>query len=163
MLWPRQHYWSNFEIADMDFFRSREYRELFDFLDGKGGFYFERASEINSWGDASIHSLAAALFLPPHQLHHFQDFGYFHEPWRVCPANARGARISGPTGPCGLRGAIFIECPPVSIRRLTSLVSNRNGRRNGILEEQGYKKSEIYVSKIIPWSRSMWTTSAGTQ
>ncbi|KAF2189964.1 glycosyltransferase family 15 protein [Zopfia rhizophila CBS 207.26] len=85
--WNLCHYWSNFEIADMDFFRSREYRELFDFLDGKGGFYFER------WGDASIHSLAAALFLPPHQLHHFQDFGYFHEPWRVCPANARGGQL----------------------------------------------------------------------
>jgi mannosyltransferase len=36
------HFWSNFEIADMDFFRSSKYRGLFDFLDADGGFYYER-------------------------------------------------------------------------------------------------------------------------
>ena len=40
--WNFCHSWSNFEIADLDFFRSREYREFFEFLDGRGGFYFER-------------------------------------------------------------------------------------------------------------------------
>ena len=44
-LWNMCHFWSNFEIADMDFFRSPEYREFFDFLDADGGFYFERVSE----------------------------------------------------------------------------------------------------------------------
>ena len=34
--------WSNFEIADMDFFRSPEYQAFFEYLDRKGGFYFER-------------------------------------------------------------------------------------------------------------------------
>lgn len=42
--WNLCHYWSNFEIADMDFFRTRAYQELFDYLDKKGGFYFERVS-----------------------------------------------------------------------------------------------------------------------
>ncbi|KAF2278073.1 glycosyl transferase [Westerdykella ornata] len=87
--WNLCHFWSNFEIADMDFFRSREYRDLFDYLDREGGFYHER------WGDASVHSLAAALLLEPRQLHYFQDFGYFHEPWRVCPANAKGKQLPG--------------------------------------------------------------------
>lgn len=44
--WNLCHYWSNFEIADMNFFRSRNYRELFEFLDEKGGFYRERVSVL---------------------------------------------------------------------------------------------------------------------
>ena len=33
--------WSNFEIADMDFWRSEPYQAFFDFLESKGGFYYE--------------------------------------------------------------------------------------------------------------------------
>jgi len=33
--------WSNFEIADMDFWRGPAYTEFFQFLDSKGGFYYE--------------------------------------------------------------------------------------------------------------------------
>lgn len=33
--------WSNFEIADMDFWRGEAYQRFFDFLDSKGGFYYE--------------------------------------------------------------------------------------------------------------------------
>ena len=33
--------WSNFEITDMNFFRSEAYQAYFDFLDKKGGFYYE--------------------------------------------------------------------------------------------------------------------------
>lgn len=40
--WSLCHYWSNFEIADMDFFRGQQYQELFEYLDRKGGFYYER-------------------------------------------------------------------------------------------------------------------------
>jgi mannosyltransferase len=42
--WSLCHYWSNFEIADMDLFRSQEYQDFFEYLDRKGGFYFERVS-----------------------------------------------------------------------------------------------------------------------
>ena len=45
--WNLCHYWNNFEIADLDFFRSKEYREYFDYLDRTGGFYYERVSEIS--------------------------------------------------------------------------------------------------------------------
>jgi len=34
------------------------------------------------------------MLLKPEQLHHFQDIGYYHAPWRVCPANARGKQLS---------------------------------------------------------------------
>lgn len=77
-IWNMCHFWSNFEIADMDFFRSNEYRALFQLLDEDGGFYYER------WGDAPIHSLAAAMLLKPEQLHHFSDFGYVHSNLQYC-------------------------------------------------------------------------------
>ncbi|KAF4511869.1 hypothetical protein G6O67_001073 [Ophiocordyceps sinensis] len=78
-LWNMCHFWSNFEIADLDFFRSPQYRDIFHFLDENGGFYYER------WGDAPVHSLAAAMLLRPHQVHHFADFGYVHETFQYCP------------------------------------------------------------------------------
>ncbi|KAI0322244.1 glycosyltransferase family 15 protein [Amylostereum chailletii] len=73
------HYWSNFEIADMDFWRSDEYTRLFEYLDRKGGFYYER------WGDAPVHTIAASLFLRKEQIHFFRDIGYRHEPFERCP------------------------------------------------------------------------------
>jgi mannosyltransferase len=105
--WNLCHYWSNFEIADMDFFRSAKYRDFFKYLDEKEGFYLERVSPIFlthlatsynadmifKWGDAAVHSLAAALFLEPDQLHNFEDFGYRHPPFGVCPANARAKQL----------------------------------------------------------------------
>lgn len=40
------------------------------------------------WGDAPVHSLAAALLLQPHELHHFSDLGYGHPPFYIQPDNA---------------------------------------------------------------------------
>lgn len=77
-LWNMCHFWSNFEIADMDFYRSPLYRDFFRFLDEDGGFYYER------WGDAPVHSLAAAMLLRPDQVHHFSDFGYRHGDFQSC-------------------------------------------------------------------------------
>ena len=110
--WNLCHFWSNFEIADLDWFRSVEYRKFFEFLDADGGFYYERVSHTaqclphaivaalivahaTQWGDAPIHSLAAALFLNPEQLHHFEDFGYAHAPFQSCPANAADGQLPG--------------------------------------------------------------------
>lgn len=36
------HFWSNFEIARLDWFRSKEYEEFFDTMDKSGGFWTER-------------------------------------------------------------------------------------------------------------------------
>jgi hypothetical protein len=33
--------WSNFEIADMDFWRGEAYTAFFNFLESRGGFYYE--------------------------------------------------------------------------------------------------------------------------
>ena len=79
--------WSNFEIADMDFWRSPAYSAYFEHLEAKGGFYYEvrlfycsaltydiyRGSQ--RWGDAPVHSIGAALFARKEQIHFFNDIG----------------------------------------------------------------------------------------
>ena len=36
------HFWSNFEIARLGFFRSKEYNDFFEMMDRSGGFWMER-------------------------------------------------------------------------------------------------------------------------
>jgi len=73
------HFWSNFEIGDLDFWRGEAYSKFFDYLDEQGGFYYER------WGDAPVHSIGAALFAKKEQIHFFNDIGYRHNPYLHCP------------------------------------------------------------------------------
>ncbi|KAK0212265.1 glycosyltransferase family 15 protein [Desarmillaria ectypa] len=73
------HFWSNFEIADMEFWRGPAYTDFFVHLDRTGGFYYER------WGDAPVHSIAASLFLRKDQIHFFEEIGYQHDDWSHCP------------------------------------------------------------------------------
>lgn len=73
------HFWSNFEVANLNFWRSPAYRAFFEYLDKSGGFFYER------WGDAPVHSIAASLFLPKDKLHYFSDIGYHHNPYDNCP------------------------------------------------------------------------------
>jgi mannosyltransferase len=110
--WNLCHYWSNFEIADLDFFRGNMYQKLFKHLDHQGGFYDERVSNGQrrrfccssltiamsyQWGDAPVHSLAVHLLLPPERVHHFSDFGYLHDPFFQCPGNAPGGQLTNNT------------------------------------------------------------------
>lgn len=73
------HFWSNFEIGDFSFFRSKKYRIFFDYLDRSGGFFYER------WGDAPVHSIASSIFLSKDEIHYFEDIGYTHPPFTHCP------------------------------------------------------------------------------
>ncbi|EDK44063.1 glycolipid 2-alpha-mannosyltransferase [Lodderomyces elongisporus NRRL YB-4239] len=75
------HFWSNFEIGSLNFWRSDPYKKYFEYLDKAGGFFYER------WGDAPVHSIAAALFLPREKIHFFEDIGYFHVPFHNCPVD----------------------------------------------------------------------------
>ncbi|ELR04211.1 hypothetical protein GMDG_06626 [Pseudogymnoascus destructans 20631-21] len=61
------HFWSNFEIASLSWFRSEEYEDFFQMMDRSGGFWMER------WGDAPIHSLAAGALLSPSQQDEYWD------------------------------------------------------------------------------------------
>ncbi|KAK4639913.1 O-glycoside alpha-1,2-mannosyltransferase 4 [Podospora bellae-mahoneyi] len=81
------HFWSNFEIARLDFFRSKAYEDFFQMMDRSGGFWMER------WGDAPIHSLAAGALLAPRDIHYFRDFGYRHTTIQHCPANAPARQL----------------------------------------------------------------------
>jgi len=73
------HFLSNFELGDLRFFRSKAYQHLFHEIDKAGGIYYER------WGDAPIHSIAAAFLLKPSEIHFFDDIGYYHDPTWHCP------------------------------------------------------------------------------
>lgn len=73
------HFWSNFEIGSIAWLRSQAYMDYFNYLDKAGGFFYER------WGDAPVHSIAAALMLKRSEVHWFYDIGYFHNPWSQCP------------------------------------------------------------------------------
>lgn len=73
------HFWSNFEIGDMDFFRSEAYTKFFNHIDRAGGFYYSR------WGDAPVHTMAVSLLLPKDDLFFLQNTGYFHKPNGDCP------------------------------------------------------------------------------
>lgn len=106
------HFWSNFEIASMDFWRGKTYEDYFEHLDHAGGFFYER------WGDAPVHSIALGLFEDTSKIHwfvypflrltiyvffsfstvilnklipinwvaiRFRDIGYQHVPYFNCP------------------------------------------------------------------------------
>lgn len=57
------HFWSNFEIGDLAFWRSKKYMDYFNHLDRAGGFFYER------WGDAPVHSVALGLFEDKSKIH----------------------------------------------------------------------------------------------
>ncbi|KAI9311536.1 nucleotide-diphospho-sugar transferase [Dichotomocladium elegans] len=69
-VYNRCHFWSNFQIADLSFFRSTNYRNYFEYLDEAGGFFYER------WGDPVIHTLGAVLFLEKDEVHFWDTIGY---------------------------------------------------------------------------------------
>lgn len=73
------HFWSNFEIGSLNFYRSPAYSAFFNHLDQAGGFFYER------WGDAPVHTLGLSLLANSSQIHHFADIGYRHEPYYRCP------------------------------------------------------------------------------
>ncbi|CAL9737251.1 probable mannosyltransferase Ktr4p [Monosporozyma servazzii] len=73
------HFWTNFEITNLDFLRSEPYEKYMDFLEDKGGFYYER------WGDAPVRSLALGLFADKSRIHWFRDVAYHHFPYTNCP------------------------------------------------------------------------------
>jgi len=70
----RCHFWNNFEVLDLNFFRSKTYQDYYNYLDKKGGFYYNR------WGDALVRTIALHMLLPDDTpIHHFGDIGYIHQ------------------------------------------------------------------------------------
>ena len=81
------HYWSNFEVANMKLWRSKQYRQFFDFLDHRGGFFYERH------GDAPVHSVFASIFLPFEQIEYL-NIGYYHIPFWNLPFEVESNHVS---------------------------------------------------------------------
>ncbi|KAI1608156.1 alpha 1,2-mannosyltransferase [Exophiala viscosa] len=73
------HFWSNFEVGNLDWLRSKAYIDFFESLDKDGGFFYER------WGDAPVHSIAASLLLNKSEIHFFNEIAYYHIPFTHCP------------------------------------------------------------------------------
>lgn len=71
--WDRSYFYTNFEISKLDFWRSDEFMNYFNYLDKAGGIYKYR------WGDAPIHLLAISMFVPDNQVHKFSDIAYQHQ------------------------------------------------------------------------------------
>ncbi|KAI9052827.1 hypothetical protein LZ554_003100 [Drepanopeziza brunnea f. sp. 'monogermtubi'] len=77
------HMWSNFEVGNLDWLRSKAYIDYFESLDQDGGFFYER------WGDAPVHSIAAGLMLKKEEIHFFNDIAYYHVPFTHCPTGEK--------------------------------------------------------------------------
>lgn len=75
------HFWSNFEIGNLNFFRNESYETYFKYLSKSGGFYYER------WGDAPVHTIGLSLLADKNSIHHFEDIGYYHAPYLSCPSS----------------------------------------------------------------------------
>jgi len=89
-------FWTNFEIADLEFFRSKLYMEFFDVVDHDGGIYKYR------WGDAPMHTIALLMFLQNiSEIHWFEDIGYFHGRFSHCPKDNNLCKVpTFQTYPC---------------------------------------------------------------
>jgi hypothetical protein len=73
------HYWTNFEIANLNFFRDEIYDNYFKSLDETGNFFYER------WGDAPVHTIAVSYLLSDSQIQYFDNTGYYHGTIGNCP------------------------------------------------------------------------------
>ncbi|CAB4255825.1 similar to Saccharomyces cerevisiae YDR483W KRE2 Alpha1,2- mannosyltransferase of the Golgi involved in protein mannosylation [Maudiozyma barnettii] len=63
-------YVSSFQLANLNFFRSQPFMDLFERLDKEGGFYYHR------WSASSVHTMAINLLLRKNQLYFFDNIGF---------------------------------------------------------------------------------------
>lgn len=52
------HFWSNFEIARLSWFRSKEYEDFFQMMDKSGGFWMERVSRTPTLANLGEHEMS---------------------------------------------------------------------------------------------------------
>jgi len=71
--WDTSSYFTCFEITKIDFWRSKEVMNYFNYIDKSGGIYKYR------WGDAPLHFLMVSMFMPEKQVHKFTDIAYRHQ------------------------------------------------------------------------------------
>ena len=102
------HFWSNFEIADMEFWRSKPYEDYFEHLDRAGGFFYER------WGDAPVHSIALGLMEDKSKIHWYASRLY------------RGAYQFPPTDTLQVPGYRLSAYPLLQLPKVTQMQGLRD-------------------------------------
>lgn len=70
--WDYSVYNTNFELLDMEFFRSQRFRDYFKHIDATNNIYYRR------WGDHCIHYLALMMFAKPETIWGVDYFCYQH-------------------------------------------------------------------------------------
>jgi hypothetical protein len=80
-------------------------------------FKFTMNVKRKRWGDAPVHSIAAALFASRSQIHFFDDIGYEHSPYTHCPKDVEKWK----KGKCGCSpersfGVYLFPDRPVTLR-----------------------------------------------
>lgn len=85
-------FFSNFEIGSLNFWRGEANEAYFNWLDKAGGFFYER------FGDAPVHTLSIAMFVPKSEIWFFRDIGYQHNINHQCPPNRADTCACQPTG-----------------------------------------------------------------
>lgn len=70
--WNLELYNTNFEIVDIDFFRTKEYQDYFRYLDSTDNIFYHR------WGDHAIRYLGMKMFMEQTKIWECKDFCYQH-------------------------------------------------------------------------------------
>jgi hypothetical protein len=55
------------------------------------------------WGDAPVHTLGLALFLPKDDVHFFDEIGYRHDPFTPLPLRRASRKVCARDQPLSLR------------------------------------------------------------
>ncbi|KDN52891.1 glycosyltransferase family 15 protein [Tilletiaria anomala UBC 951] len=139
--WNLCHMWSNFEIADLRFWRSEAYSKYFDHLDQAGGFFYER------WGDAPVHSLAVSIMLDRSRLHHFNDIGYTHVPFSHCPVNRKKYHDNGKCN-CKPENS-FDEHPYSCLKEWWRTAKEGKPKRSSAIEERNEKLRSLGAGALV--------------
>ena len=71
--WDGSKFYTNFQLARLDYGRSEGYRRFFDHVDRNGGIFRHR------WGNDPFAFLAASILLRDDQIVHFDDVPYLHQ------------------------------------------------------------------------------------
>jgi hypothetical protein len=86
--WPRNKvFLNNFEISDVNIWRSKKYEDYVNMVDHLGGIYHHR------WGDAPIKTIALAMFVPRNKTHQFIDIGYKHQGTILYPGDVHEHKV----------------------------------------------------------------------
>lgn len=78
-------FFSEFELMDISFFKSKQYQHFFNYLDKQNGIYYE------TWREPVIKTIATCLFLDNSEVHFFDDLAVAMPSQELanCPINSQ--------------------------------------------------------------------------